>query len=167
MAVDAQRRADPEFDHETTQEKLRDDQLPAADLVVLNKTDFVENVRLAPIEQGIGTETAARLVTSQYVRLPAAVLLGLGAATKTVIGSRHELDHANECNDHQHYHDRDDLTSFVSTGPPLGDVSGGCNGPRGGDRRPRYPAPHKLLGRSGKTHAHVVPGSRGADRRCL
>ncbi|MEM6848308.1 MAG: cobalamin biosynthesis protein CobW [Pseudomonadota bacterium] len=125
-AVDAQRRADPELDHETPLEELYEDQLRAADLVILNKTDLVEGNGIAAIRQGIGKETDARLVTAEHGRLPLSVLLGLGAATETLIASRpshHELAHAHH-DDHDHHHDHDDFTSFVFTGPPVGDPSG-------------------------------------------
>ncbi|MEM6849525.1 MAG: cobalamin biosynthesis protein CobW [Pseudomonadota bacterium] len=124
VAIDAQRRADPELDHETPLEELFEDQLRAADLVVLNKTDLIEDDGLAVIRQGVGKETAAQLVTSQHGRLPLAVLLGLGAKTETLIASRpshHELAHAE--GDADHDHDHDDFASFVVDGPAVDDPS--------------------------------------------
>ena len=42
QAVDAQRRADPNLDHESPLHELFADQLASADLVLLNKTDLLD-----------------------------------------------------------------------------------------------------------------------------
>ena len=55
-AVDAQRRADEMLNHETPLGELFEDQLIAADMVILNKTDLVDEAGLAAIEAELRKE---------------------------------------------------------------------------------------------------------------
>ncbi|OJB01153.1 cobalamin biosynthesis protein CobW, partial [Burkholderia ubonensis] len=56
QAVDAQRRADPNLDHESPLHELFADQLSAADLVIVNKADLVDDTQLAQVEAAIREE---------------------------------------------------------------------------------------------------------------
>src|SRR5690606_12845262 len=58
-AVEARRRADEMLDHETPLGELFRDQLVAADLVVINKTDLVDSGRLTQVEAGLRTHMRA------------------------------------------------------------------------------------------------------------
>ncbi|UOM33810.1 cobalamin biosynthesis protein CobW [Acuticoccus sp. I52.16.1] len=110
-AVDAQRQADPSLDHDSPLEELFEDQLRAADLVVLNKVETLDRAALDGVKATVTAASTARHVVSPEGRLPAHVLLGLGAATETLIATRkshHELEHADG-----EEHDHDDFTSFV------------------------------------------------------
>lgn len=115
-AVDAQRRADPSLDHESPLEELFEDQLRAADLVVLNKVEGLAEGGLAAVEHAVEHSSTARRVVSPQGKLPIDVLLGLGAATETLIATRkshHEMEHEDG-----EEHDHDDFASFVvETGP--------------------------------------------------
>ena len=110
-ALDRQREADENLDHETPLEELFEDQLRAADLVVLNKSDLVDRAALDEACRLATAEMLAhpRLIEAAHGVVPPAVLLGLDAATETTIAERpshHELHHEGEPHDH------DDFASF-------------------------------------------------------
>lgn len=111
--VEAQRRADEALDHESPLEELFEDQLTAADMVVLNKADLVDEATLAGVRSDVAAHagSATRVVRAEQGRLPIDVLLGMGAATENAIANRkshHEIHHADG-----HEHDHDDFESFV------------------------------------------------------
>ncbi|MDR6430673.1 cobalamin biosynthesis protein CobW [Brucella pseudogrignonensis] len=111
--VDAQRAADESLDHESPLEELFEDQIHAADLIVLNKADLIDPSKL----DGVKTDVAARstrrvnMVPASFGKLGADVLLGLGVGTEDDIANRkshHEIHHADG-----HEHDHDEFESFV------------------------------------------------------
>ena len=108
QAVDAQRQADPNLDHESPLHELFEDQLSAADLVVLNKTDLVQPEGIAEVEALVRAEIPAevKIVQSRNGQLPLSVLLGLGKAAEATIDQR--ISH----HDHEEDHDHDDFDSF-------------------------------------------------------
>ncbi|MBV8621298.1 MAG: cobalamin biosynthesis protein CobW [Curvibacter sp.] len=102
MAVDALRRADDNLDHESPLAELFEDQLATADLVVVHKTDGLDEATLARVEAAIRAETpqGVKLLHAQHGRLDPAVLLGLGRAVEDVIDQR--KTHHDEEEDHDH-----------------------------------------------------------------
>ncbi|MBO1080581.1 cobalamin biosynthesis protein CobW [Roseomonas haemaphysalidis] len=108
-AVAAQRAADDSLDHDNPLAEVFEDQLSAADLVVLNKADLLDEAALARLR----TEIAARLpravkvVAAREGALDIAVLLGLGAAAEDDLAAR--PSHHDGSDDHEH----DDFDSFV------------------------------------------------------
>lgn len=114
-AVDAQRRADPNLDHESPLHELFEDQLGAADLVVLNKTDLVDASALAQVEQLVRAELPpeVKLVHAREGRLPLDVVLGLNRASETTIDQR-PTHH-----DHEEDHDHDAFDSLVIELPEI------------------------------------------------
>lgn len=102
VAVDAQRRADDNLDHDSPLHELFEDQLATADLVVVHKTDGLDAAALAAVEAAIRVETApgVKLVHAQHGRIDADVLLGLGRAVEDVIDQR--KTHHDEEEDHDH-----------------------------------------------------------------
>lgn len=102
VAVDAQRRADENLDHESPLAELFEDQLATADLVVLHKTDALDAAALAGVEATVRAETQAgvKLVHAQHGRLDAGVLLGLDRRVEDVIEQR--KTHHDEEEDHDH-----------------------------------------------------------------
>ncbi len=112
--VAAQRAGDGALDHDSPLEELFEDQLTAADMVVLNKADLIDAARMESVRADVAghARKAVKLVTAQNGRLPLEVLLGLGAATESDIANRkshHELEH--EGGDHDH--DHDEFESFI------------------------------------------------------
>ncbi len=102
VAVDAQRRADENLDHDSPLAELFEDQLATADLVVVHKTDGLDAATLAEVEAVIRAETPAgvKLVHAQHGKLDLGVLLGLGRAVEDVIDQR--KTHHDEEEDHDH-----------------------------------------------------------------
>jgi len=102
VAVDVQRRADDNLDHESPLHELFEDQLATADLVVVNKTDGMDADTLAAVEAAVRAETPAgvKLVHAQHGRLALDVLLGLERAVEDVIDER--KTHHDEEEDHDH-----------------------------------------------------------------
>lgn len=121
-AIDAQRSEDEGLDHESPLEELFEDQLTAADLIILNKADLLDDATLANV-RGMVTNATNRkphMVESRGGDVPASVLLGLGVGTEDDIVNRkshHELEH--EAGDH--HHDHDEFESFVVNCGPVAD----------------------------------------------
>ena len=82
--VDAQRKLDPNLDHESPLHELFADQLASADLVILNKADLIDPEALAAVRAEVAEElpAAVKVVEASSGRLPLAVLLGLGAESE-------------------------------------------------------------------------------------
>jgi cobalamin biosynthesis protein CobW len=113
--VDVQRRADPNLDHESPLHELFEDQLSAADLVVLNKTDLMDAAARAQVEALVREELPpeVKIVGAIEGRLPLALLLGQGRAAESTIHLR-ESHH-----DHEEDHDHDEFDSLVIELPPV------------------------------------------------
>lgn len=117
-AVDAQRRADEMLDHETPLGELFEDQLSAADMVVINKTDLVDPATIDKVEQNIRAELrpGVGIVRAANGHVDIAALLGLGMGSEADIANRpshHELEHGGETHEH------DDFDSFSLTLPAI------------------------------------------------
>ena len=110
-AVDAQRRQDEMLDHETPLGELFEDQLSVADLVVVNKTDLVDEATLAKVEANIRAELrpGVGLIRARNGHVDIGALLGMGMGSEDDIANRpshHELEHGGETHEH------DDFDSF-------------------------------------------------------
>jgi cobalamin biosynthesis protein CobW len=108
QAVDAQRRADPNLDHESPLHELFEDQLASADLVILNKTDLLDEARQNAVEALIREEIPpqVKVVRAQMGQLDLHTLFGLEAASEETIHLRH--DHHGSADDADHHHDEFD-----------------------------------------------------------
>lgn len=114
-ALDAQRANDEGLDHESPLEELFEDQIRAADMIVLNKSDLIDAERLAAVKANVESQVdrPLKVVQAAHGVLPVDVLLGLDAATEDTIAQRkshHELHHEDG---HEHDHDHDEFESFV------------------------------------------------------
>jgi cobalamin biosynthesis protein CobW len=111
QAVDAQRKADPNLDHESPLHELFEDQLSAADLVILNKTDLLDDAQRAAAETLIREEIPpqVKVVRAHRGQLDLHALLGLESASEETIHLRH--DHHGSADDPDHHHD--DFDSVV------------------------------------------------------
>ena len=110
----------PEASHDNPLEEVFEDQLAAADLVVLHKTDLLTPETRAAAE----AELAARLrpttkwIAASHGAAPVSVLLGLAAAAEDDLANRpshHDLEPE---------HDHDDFESFVVARGPVPDPGG-------------------------------------------
>jgi cobalamin biosynthesis protein CobW len=108
LAVDAQRKADPNLDHESPLHELFEDQLSSADLVILNKTDLLDEARQNAVEALIREEIPpqVKVVRAQMGQLDLHTLFGLEAASEETIHLRH--DHHGSADDADHQHDEFD-----------------------------------------------------------
>lgn len=105
-AVEAERRADDALDHHSPLEELFDDQLRAADLVVLSKTDGLGDNDLAAVERRVREDTREGVAILAHT---AAVVFGIGAAAEDDPAARD--GHHSHDDDHEH----DDFESLVVT----------------------------------------------------
>lgn len=106
--VDQQRQADEALDHESPLEELFEEQLGAADLVIANKADLIEDGDWPSIEARIGEELrpGVQIIRSAASTVPIDVLIGQGAAAEDDLDSR--PSHHDDGEDHEH----DDFSSF-------------------------------------------------------
>jgi len=111
-AVAKQREEDESLDHDNPLEEVYEDQLDSADLVVLNKTDLLDDAALAAVEEALaGRQRRVRVIRAREGQVDPAVLLGLSAAAEDDLAAR--PSHHDGADDHEH----DDFMSFVM---PLG-----------------------------------------------
>lgn len=109
VAVQAAREADDALDHETPLEELFEEQLGCADLIIVNKTDLIEEADWNDIEGRVKEDAraGAGLIKSSFGAVPPAVALGLDAAAED------DLDSRPSHHDDGHEHDHDDFDSRV------------------------------------------------------
>ncbi|AZF37861.1 protein CobW [Pseudomonas sp. R4-39-08] len=116
--VDAQRKLDPNLDHESPLHELFADQLASADLVILNKADLISAEDLARVRLEVAEELppAVKVIEASSGRVPLDVLIGLGAGSEEHIDARHSHhDHHHEGEDD---HDHDAFDSISIDLPP-------------------------------------------------
>ena len=117
-AIEAQRLADPSLDHLSAIEELFDDQLVAADLVLISRADCLQAEQIAALQAQLAARLRPGVTVLPMARgqVPAALLLGLdrdqgdhGHDTHSH-GDHghgdhgHHLDHAHD-HDHHGHHD--------------------------------------------------------------
>jgi cobalamin biosynthesis protein CobW len=118
-ALAAQRAQDPNLDHENPVEELFEDQLNAADMVILNKSDLLSEAErqatAAELKQKL--RPATRLVPAQNGALDLSILLGLNGQAEDDLHNRlshHEMEGEEQ-------HDHDDFVTFIVALPPQKD----------------------------------------------
>ncbi len=107
-AVEAMRAEDPSIDHDNPLQELYEDQLMAADIVVLNKTDLLEAARLPGLRDEIAAAAGrpVRMIATTGGAVDPVVVLGLDAAAEDDLAAR--PSHHDGEDDHEH----DDFESF-------------------------------------------------------
>ncbi len=117
-AVDAQRAADENLDHETPLSELFEDQIACADMIVVNKSDLLTDEG-AGLSARLKAEArdGVQVIKASMGALPVDVLLGQGIGAEDDLDARHEVHHHHhddeEDHDHHHDHDHDEFDSFV------------------------------------------------------
>lgn len=119
--VAVQRATDENLDHDPSLRELLDDQLNAADLVVVSKNDRLNETERKKVESVVASRVpgAVKTIYIAHGQVPLDLLLGLEAASEKRIESvhtHHDHHHAHG-ESHEHAHDRFD--SHVIT---LGEV---------------------------------------------
>lgn len=117
-AVDAQRRADPNLDHERPLQDLFEDQLSAADLIVVSKVDALPEGGLERVKALIAAHSkpGVKVVAASHGQLPFDVVLGLDSKSEDTIDTVHT--HHDEDHEHgrEHSHELfDTLTLKLGT----------------------------------------------------
>jgi cobalamin biosynthesis protein CobW len=117
-ALKAQAEADPSLDHDNPLEEVFTDQLAAADLIVLNKTDLVEPASLGALRYQLTAQLrpGVKLISTRQGVVDPLVLLGLSAAAED------DLDARPSHHDLEGEHDHDDFESFAVAVPLLEDA---------------------------------------------
>ncbi len=136
-AVDAQRVADENLDHETPLSELFEDQIACADMIVVNKSDLLSEAEAEALVAQLGAEARAgvQVLRASMGALPVSVLLGQGVGAEGDMEARAEVHHHHHHDDedddhhdddhdhddgHHHDHGHDEFESFVVT---LGEVA--------------------------------------------
>ncbi len=120
-AVEAQRAADPALDHDNPLEEVFADQVQCADMVILNKTDLIDDSGLAQVEEAVRLHLrpAVKMVPSRHGAVAADIVLGLGVGAEDDLDSRPSR-HDGLSEDHDH----DDFDSFTMVLGSVSDVQG-------------------------------------------
>lgn len=105
------------IDHDNPLEEVFEDQLACADLVILNKTDLLDEIeeRTVSAQLAEGARAAVKVVRAREGRVDPLVLLGLAAAAEDDLASRPSH------HDAEPDHDHDDFDSFVLDLPAVAD----------------------------------------------
>jgi cobalamin biosynthesis protein CobW len=115
-AVEARRISDPSLDHDSPLAELFEDQLAAADIVILNKWDQMTSAERTTAERTVMMHLRAsvKIVPAIYGAIDAKHLLGVEAAAEDDLASRRS-HHDSENGAHDH----DDFESFHVELPEL------------------------------------------------
>ncbi|MGI0483205.1 cobalamin biosynthesis protein CobW [Geminocystis sp. CENA526] len=107
-ALETQRLNDPSLDHESSIEELFEDQLACADLVLLTKTDLLDDNDLTSVKDWLEKElrTGIKVIPCHQGEINPDVLLGFNSAVEDNLSNR-PSHHDNE---EEHDHD-DDIES--------------------------------------------------------
>ncbi|MDH3233201.1 MAG: cobalamin biosynthesis protein CobW [Alphaproteobacteria bacterium] len=108
-AVQRQREADEALDHESPLEEVFEDQIQCADMILLNKSDLLDEASLEAARANIAEHMrpAVKVVPTRHGSVDAAVLLGLEAAAEDDLVTRPSH------HDGEDEHDHDDFESIV------------------------------------------------------
>jgi cobalamin biosynthesis protein CobW len=117
-AVDAQRAADGNLDHETPLSEVFEDQIACADIVLLTKADLAGAEGLEAARAAISAEMSRRIPMLSIVdgAVDARVILGLEAAAEDDLAGRPSH------HDGEEEHEHDDFASVVIDLPEVADI---------------------------------------------
>jgi len=113
--VQSQRLADESLDHDPSLQELLDDQLSAADLVVISKNDLLDDAGRNDVAKII-SKRLPESVKTLYIDngdAPLDAIFGIEAATEAHIDHVHNHHDAHHEHGHEHSHAEDHFDSFV------------------------------------------------------
>ena len=113
--VQAQREADDSLDHDPSLQELLDDQLSAADLVVVSKNDLLSETSREQVKSIVDSRVpeAVKIAYINHGEAQLELLLGIEAAAEDRIEAVHTYhDHHHDHGEH-HEHAHDHFDSFV------------------------------------------------------
>jgi len=108
-SLEKQRADDPNLDHETPIEELFEDQLACADLVLLTKTDLIDEMKLTQVKCWLEKElrTKIKVIPCHQGEINPKILLGFNAAVEDDLVNRPSHHDTEEEHDHD-----DDINSL-------------------------------------------------------
>ena len=110
-ALEAQRAADEELDHESPIDELFADQIGAANLIVLSKADMLDETALGKARAAVETQLAepTPIILVSGGAAPMDAILGLDMESQAHARSEHSHHHHHHHHDddHDHHHDDD------------------------------------------------------------
>ncbi len=123
-ALERQRRADDNLDHDTPLAELFDDQLACADLVIINKSDLLIPRDLARIKNQIARQirAGASVLSAAHGAVCPQIVLGMQAGAEHTVADRMEIHHLHDDaheseNGEDPGHGHDEFESFVADLP--------------------------------------------------
>lgn len=122
--VQQQRLADPSLDHDPSLQELLDDQLSAADMVLVSKNDLLSAMQRQQVQEMIADRLPAAVKTAyvSYGDVPQELLLNQQAASEERIETVHTHHDHHHHHGERHTHAHDHFDSCVIT---LGEVDSG------------------------------------------
>lgn len=111
--VDELRKMDENLDHESPLHELFEDQLAAADLVLINKTDQMDDAQKSDVQRILAQELpeSVKVIETRFGHVDLDVLLGMNAASEKNIHNV-EDHHSKHHQGGEHEHDHDDFDSL-------------------------------------------------------
>ena len=102
-ALEAQRQADPNLDHLSDIQELFEDQLDAADLVLLSRADVLDGAQIEMLRERLRAlvRPGVSVIPMQRGEVPAALLLGLERSEPSD-RDHHQHEHEHSHHDHSH-----------------------------------------------------------------
>ena len=116
-ALAAQRAADESLDHDDPIEEVFEDQIACADLIVLSKSDLIDEEGRARAERMVSEHLrpAVRVIPVRDGKVDPKVVLGLG------LGVEDDIDNRRTHHDDEEDHDHDEFDTFVVDVPQAAD----------------------------------------------
>lgn len=113
--VQAQRLADESLDHDPSLQELLDDQLSAADLVVVSKNDLLDTAQRQQVEQTVMQRVPSEVKTTyiEHGETKLEAIIGLAAAAEERIETVHNHHDHHHAHGEHHDHAHDHFDSFV------------------------------------------------------
>ena len=107
--IKQQRAADPSLDHENPLEEVFSDQLACADMIVVSKSDMMDQTQLSDVMEIIkqGSRSSVEALPAINGQLDPKIILGMGSAAENDIDSRPS------CHDDEDEHEHDDFDTFT------------------------------------------------------
>ncbi|MGC6530210.1 MAG: cobalamin biosynthesis protein CobW [Candidatus Puniceispirillaceae bacterium] len=125
-ALEAQRAADEELDHESPIEELFEDQIGAANLILISKSDLCSPADITTVKDKLAKELdhPTAIVTISQDNVPVSAILGLNMDEEDrerASHSHHHHHHHDDDHDHHHDHDHghDEFESFIVSVPDI------------------------------------------------
>ncbi len=110
-----QRLADENLDHDPSVIELFEDQLSAADMILVSKNDLLSDAQRNAVQQTIHQHVSSTVKTlnMQHGEVDAALILGINAASETTIDQTHTHHDHHHQQGQAHHHVHEDFDSMV------------------------------------------------------